>query len=329
MKDMLFLFISIFIASAVLLYVSGNIIVKALVRLSRRLEIQEFVVAFFIMALAASLPNLFVGITSALDGIPELSLGDIFGNNFIAMTLAVAAAVFFSPKKEIESKSQTAKGSLVFTTIAALLPVLLIIDGNLSRIDGVILIGLFVFYVFWLLSKKERFGAVYGAQPNVTAEQKNFAYRFRQSFKDIGQIIFAVSLLVLSSYGIVSSASYFASAFGVSLILVGLLITGLGNALPEVYFSIISARRGETSLILGNLMGSVIFPATLVLGIIVLIHPIVSLEIDTIAVSRAYLLVAAVLFHIFTRTKEKIGHIEGLILLLLYVAFVLSVLLTY
>ena len=86
---------AVFLGCALILYVSGEWVVHGLMRLSRVLHVREFVVAFFVMATAASLPNLFVGITSAMAGIPELSLGDVFGNNLIAMTLAATAGVFF------------------------------------------------------------------------------------------------------------------------------------------------------------------------------------------------------------------------------------------
>ena len=86
--------LAIVVLSGGLLYMAGEFIVASLLKLSRYFKVTEFVVAFFVMAFAATLPNLFVGITSALQGIPELSFGDIMGNNIIALTLAVAVGIF-------------------------------------------------------------------------------------------------------------------------------------------------------------------------------------------------------------------------------------------
>jgi cation:H+ antiporter len=317
----LFLYASIFVACAVMLYISGEWLVHGLSHLSRTLGIREFVLAFFIMATAASLPNLFVGITSALEGIPELSLGDIFGNNIIAMTLAAAAGVFASKQGYISSHGETVKTSLLFTFGAAVLPILLILDGRLSRVDGLILIAFFVFYVYWLISRHERFSKKSEALPVKT--HADFFAHARRGVGDIVKIIAGIALLIVAAFGIVSSASFFASYFGVSLLLVGLLVVGLGNALPEVYFSFVSARRGDTSLIMGNLMGSVIVPATFVLGVVALIHPFETDSLEFLAENRVFLLLAAAMFFVFATSHRKINRREALLLTLVYLAFVI------
>ena len=117
---MMSFYVLIFLACCVLLYFSGEWVVGGLMRMARFLGWREFVVAFFVMAFAASLPNLFVGITSALHKIPQLSFGDVAGNNLVALTLAVALAVLIS-KKELPAESRTVQTTSIFTIIAALL----------------------------------------------------------------------------------------------------------------------------------------------------------------------------------------------------------------
>jgi cation:H+ antiporter len=82
----------IFVLAGILLFIGGELLVDGKLRLARYYGIKEFIVAFFVMAFAGTLPNFFVGITAALQGIPELSYGDVMGNNIIALTLAVALA---------------------------------------------------------------------------------------------------------------------------------------------------------------------------------------------------------------------------------------------
>ena len=311
---------AVFLGCALILYVSGEWVVHGLMRLSRVLHVREFVVAFFVMATAASLPNLFVGITSAMAGIPELSLGDVFGNNLIAMTLAISAGVFFTRRHSIAVHSETVRTSMLFMAVSAVFPVLLLTDGQLGRVDGVLLIGLFLFYVRWLLSQHERFSKKYNGLH--MHSQKEFLKHARLAVKDTAKVAAGVSLLVIAAYGIVSSASFFAAYFELPLLLIGLLIVGLGNALPEVYFSIASAGRGDTALIMGNLVGAVIVPATLILGIVALISPIYVDGLEFLTGSRVFLLVSAALFFLFATTRRRIGPFEAGLLTLLYIAFV-------
>ncbi len=311
---MLWFYILIFFACGVLLYLSGELVIGSLMRMARFLGWREFVIAFFIMAFAASLPNLFIGITSALHQIPQLSFGDVAGNNLVAMTLAVALATLFA-KGGIPAESRVVQTTSVFTIIAAILPLILILDGQLSRIDGMLLIAFFLFYVSWLFSKKERFAKIYNTHKiSIIKDFKNF-------LKDLLKIIFGIVLLIISAQGIVFSAQFFAESFNMSLILIGLLITGLGSALPEIYFAIASARKGESWMILGDLMGAVIVPATLVLGIVALISPIKIIDFSPFAVARLFLIISALFFFFFVPTDRKITKKEGLFLLLIYIAF--------
>jgi len=310
------LYILIFLICCALLYFSGEWVIGGLMRIARFLDWREFVVAFFVMAFAASLPNFFVGVTSALRQIPELSFGDVAGNNLVTLTLAVALAVLIG-KKELPTESRTVQTTSIFTIVAAILPFILILDGILSRADGIILILLFVFYLFWLFSKRERFTKIY-------EEHKILIIKESKIFlKDLGKLILGVLLLILAAQGIVASAQFFALNFNLPLILIGVLITGLGSALPETYFAIASARRGETWMILGDLMGAVIVPATLVLGIVALICPIKIIDVLPFAIARFFLIISAIFFLLFVRTGRKITKKETLILLGIYIAFLL------
>ncbi|HMO78886.1 MAG TPA: sodium:calcium antiporter [Candidatus Paceibacterota bacterium] len=316
--------ILIFIFCCFLLYIAGELIVKNLLKLARYLGVTEFVVAFFVMAVAASLPNLFVGITSALKGVSELSFGDIMGNNMIAMTLAVGLAVFFSPSKEIPADCKTIQKTSIFTIISAVLPIILISDGIISRIDGIVLLGLFAYYIFWLFSKKERFSKIYDEE----YEEKSFVEEAKLALSDILKIFGGGAILLISAQGIVFSASSIARILEFPLVLVGLLILGFGSALPEIYFGISSAKKGETQMILGNLMGAVIIPASLVIGIVSIISPIKSEGLEFSIINRIFLILAAIFFFLFTKSHDKVTKKESYFLVALYILFVTTIIIT-
>lgn len=314
---MIWSYVFIFLTSCLIIFWSGRWLIEALNRMARFLGWREFVVAFFVMAVASTIPNLFVGISSALHGIPQLSFGDVVGGNVIDLTIAVALAVFIA-KRGLPATSRMVQTTSIFTIATAILPLLLILDGTLGRGDGVILILAFFFYVFWLFSKKERFTKVYDANETPIVKE------FKVFIKDLGKVIFGVMFLLLAAEGIVRSASFFAESLQIPVALVGILIVGLGNALPETYFTIASARKGETWMVLGNLMGSVVVPATLVLGIVAIICPIKIVDITSFAVASIFLIISAVFFLFFVRTDRAITKREAVFLLLIYVSFLIA-----
>jgi cation:H+ antiporter len=313
---MLWFYLLLFAICCAIFYFVGELVVSGLMRIAKFLGWREFVVAFIVIAFASSLPNLFVGISSALQKIPELSFGDVAGNNLVALTIAVALATFFA-KGGIPADSRAIQTTAIFTMVSAVLPLILVLDGNLSRIDGLILIGFFIFYLIWLFSKKERFTKIYdGHKIHPFKDFKNF-------LKDLLKVFLGIIFLIISSQGIVKSAQFFANTFSMSLISIGILITGAGSALPEIYFAVASAKKGETWLILGDLMGAVIIPATLVLGIVALICPFQISDFSPFLVARVFLVISALFFYFSVRSGHRISKKEAFILLLIYVAFLI------
>jgi cation:H+ antiporter len=190
--------------------------------------------------------------------------------------------------------------------------------GGLDRIDGIILILAFFAYAWWLFAKDSRFKKVYNKK-----ELKTLA--------DGSSLVWAVFKMVLillvllgASYAIVFSAQYFSSKLHISLGLVGIIIVGLGNCFPEIYFSIISARKEENWLVLGDLMGSVIVCATLVLGIVAVVAPFQIENFTPFLLARVFMIIACFVYIFFINTGRKITKKEGLLLLFIYIGFLLS-----
>ena len=291
-------------------------LVATLVSIAKYLHWREFITAFFIMAFAGALPNLFVDINAALQGLPHLALGDILGGNLFDLTLVIAIAVIFS-KGSLPAESKMVQKSAIFTALIAILPIVLIWDKKLDRIDGLVLLGAFVIYTWWLFSREDRFKKSYSGRPKKAVKTK-----FGLVISLVKVAIFLV-LLLASSYFIISFAQFFAGQLGISLSLVAILIVGLGNCFPEIYFSIISAKRGENWMILGDLMGSVIVCATLVLGILALVFPFEIVDISPFLTARIFTVIAAVAFIIFISSGKKISKKEGLFFLAIYILFLL------
>lgn len=312
---MVWLYIFIFLVSCFILFISSRWLIDALSKIAKYLGWKEFVVAFFMMAFAVSLPNFFVGIISAFNKIPELSFGDVIGGNIVDLSLVVGLAALIS-KSGLSASSRTVQGSSIFTILIAVLPLLLAFDGTLSRADGMILLFAFFCYIFWLFSKEDRFTKVYDG----IIEPMTFKFFFKNF------ILFFISavLLIVAAQGVVKSAVFFANYLSLPLGLIGILIVGLGDSLPEMFFSLQAARKSQDWLLLGDLMGGVVITATLVLGIVALICPIEIGNFSALAIGRLFLVVSALFFLIFLRSGKKITRKEAFILLGIYILFLIT-----
>jgi cation:H+ antiporter len=311
---MIFYFL-LFLVSVFLLVFAGGRAVETLTRISRFLKLREFIVAFILMAFATSIPELFVGISAVFSNVPELSFGDVLGANIINLTLAVGLAALFLGGLEIER--ETVRRGSILMGVVGLLPLLLILDGEISRIDGCILLLAFIFYLTWLFDREEFFRKIYdNLDPTIV--------NFRNFLKDLAMFGGAVILLLLASQGIVKAAVFFAVSLGVELGIIGIFLVAAGTALPEVYFSIRAGRAGETKMILGNLMGCVVITSTLVLGLVSLIQPIRISDPSPYGVARIFLLISVLFFLFISRTKSQISKKEGAVLILIYLLFLIG-----
>jgi cation:H+ antiporter len=256
-----------------------------------------------------------VDVTSAIKNVPHLALGDVIGTNIVDLTLIVGVSALIS-KAGLSLPSRTVQGSSIFTILVAILPLILILDGELSRADGILLIFIFLVYLFWLFQKKERFEKIYdGIKEPLTLKffLKNLLFLF-----------FSISILLLSAQGIVKSALFFSSFFKIPLTFIGALIVGFGTALPEFSFCFQAAKKSQDWMIVGDVMGSVILTTTLVLGTVSLISPIKNLSFSQLLVARIFLLISALLFFVFVRSDKKVTKKEGFFLIFLYFLFLLT-----
>lgn len=305
-----------FIFSFVVLHWLSSGLVSSLVQIGKYLRWREFMIAFFIMAFATSLPNLFVDFNAAIQGKPEIALGDIIGGNLIDLTLVLALAVFFS-RKGLSAESEMVQKSAFFTSAIAVLPLLLIFDSTLSRADGLILILAFIAYTWWLFSKKERFQKTYGQK------QKKPISGFPHFLKNLLKVVVIVILLLFASQIVVYAAEFFSKNLGIPLSLIGILVVALGNSFPEIYFSVTSARKESNWMVLGDLMGSVIICSTMVLGLIALIFPFEIKDISPFFTARIFLIIAALVSLLAISSGRKITKREGMILLFVYIIFLI------
>jgi len=300
----------LFFISCIFLVGSGGYLVKLLIKISRYLRLSEFVVAFIIMAFSTSIPELFVGINSAIKGNPALSLGNVIGSNIADLTLIIGIAALLG--KGIKVKNPFIRKDSLFMLLIAILPIgLMFLGKSLSRIDGIILVSVFLIYM-WHLSKERK-------------ELKNqFKDEHNKNHLILTFILFALCLAVLfiSSHFVVKYATDLALELLLPPILIGLFFVAIGTSLPELVFEIKSvlAKRGDFAV--GDAMGSVVCNSSLVLGVTAIIYPITSNFLLFIT-SAIFMILVSILFLFFIRGKKGLSVTKSIILIILYLLFIM------
>lgn len=300
---------------------STELIVASLKRLARRSRLGSFGITAFILALATSLPELVVGITASVEGLPSVVLGNVLGSNIADISLVIGGASIAAGSLRVVGEK--IRRDLYLTFGAALLPMLLIADQVLSREDGLVLLVIYVILMSTFMRKhaKEVGQHVLEESP---VRRLLLAVSHRGGRGDLGRLIIGVAVLLFSSHMIVQLSEAIATGLGLPVLLIGLFLVAIGTSLPELVFEMKAVVAGQTSMAFGDLLGSVVANSTLILGVAAVIAPI-RLNGDGLlpyATAIAAFVVLYLTFVYFTRSKSRLERWEGMVLLLLYFGFV-------
>jgi len=297
----------LFLASLFILIQCAEYAIKYSSRLAKILRFPEFIVSFFIIALISVLPEATVSIISAFNGEPEMGLGTLLGSNVADLTLVFGIVALFS-SRGIKVKSKILRNDFYYL-ILLLFPLILGFDGRFSRIDGLILvlIGLLFFVKTYFESNKFH---------------KQFSPAKRKPFlKSILFLILSLGILLISAFFTVRFAVNFASEAKLPAMLIGITIIALGTCLPELIFSIKAVKKNHDSLALGDILGTVITDATIILGLVALISPF-SYNPYNIYITGTAMFLAGIFVIFFMRSEKSISKWEGFLLILFYILFV-------
>lgn len=316
---MLILSILGIIVFSLILIKTAEILAKNLEEYSLRTKMGGIFLTSVLVGLTTSLPELFVGITSALNGTPNISLGNAIGSNIANMTIVTGGAALIAGTIVIKNNSYAK--DLLHAFIAGMAPLYLLMDNALSRVDALILIALYFYFNFSLLRKR-----------NIAQIEKNeslwervmmFVHPKRNG-KNLTMIFLSIAAILFSADMIVRMGIYIAGAMNLSMLMIGLFFVAVGTSLPEFAVMIQAIRTKDSSLFMGNLLGSIVANATLIIGVTALISPIyIRAFNDYLYATLAFLLIFFV-FYWFIKSKEKVNRFEGGILILLYAFFTIA-----
>lgn len=304
---MILLNLGLFLLFLVILVKCAEYAIRYSTKVSISLKIPEFVVSFVIVALISILPESTISIISAIKGEPELGLGTLLGSNVADLSLVLGIATLFSPNG-INVKSKILKNNF-FYILLLLVPILLGFDGRFTRLDGLILFLLGMFFFIKIITDNK------DISKKIKKTNKN------DVLKNLIKLIFVLGILLLSAYFTVKYALNFANEVKIPVILVGITIIAFGTCLPELIFSIKAVKKNKDSLALGDIIGTVITDITIVLGIVALISPF-EFNTKNIYVTGTAMVLAGIILTTFMKTDKTINKKEGLIMILFYVLFV-------
>jgi len=301
---------------------STGLVVGTIKRLARWTGMGSFGLTAFILALATSLPELMVGITASLEGLSSVVLGNVLGSNIADISLVIGGAAVAAGSLRVTGEAL--KRDLYLTFGAAILPLLLIEDLTLSRSDGVVLLVVYVLFVATILRKHNRAIGEH-ALAEGSVRRLLLTVTRRGGRGEAGRFVLGVIGLLVSSHMIVQLSKVIALGLGLPVLLIGLFLVGVGTSLPELVFEMKAVRQGYILMAFGDLLGSVVANATLVLGVSAVICPISiagngGLDPYTLAIGTLVVLYGLLIA--FARSKSRLEWWEGIILIMLYFAFV-------
>ena len=312
------------IAGLALLVWSADKFVDGAVGVARFCGMSSLLIGMVVVGFGTSAPEMVVSALSALQGNPELALGNAYGSNIanIALILGVTAIIIPVVVKKIALRRD-----LPILLAVSVLAFYQLHDGAISRMDAVVLLAVFVGIMLFNILSERSIAKKAAAENPIDAVQPDSAKNSSLS-KSVLWLVLGLVLLVASSRMLVWGAVEIARSLGVSDLLIGLTIVAVGTSLPELASSIMAARKGEDDLAVGNILGSNLFNTMAVVGIAGVIAPMDSVDKSVFARDLPLMLGLTALLFIFgipfRKLKGGVGRInrfEGIFFVAVYVGY--------
>lgn len=285
--------------------------------IAKHFQVPSLIIGMTIVAMGTSLPETAVSVTASIAGSNALAVSNAVGSNIFNLMVVIGVCAVLTP---VAVQKSSLKIDIPFSIVCALLLLVLGHDRMmLTRVNGLILIVLFAFFILYMIRS---------AQHSMNNEDSEFAaeaadMKVMSVPKSLIFIVIGIAGITLGSDWVVDGAKTIASAFGISENLIGLTIVAFGTSLPELMTSIVAARKNEVDMALGNAVGSNIFNILMVLGIASALSPISFIRDNIIDI--IILVGFSFIVWLMAWTKHRLDKIEGLAMILLYAGYVVYI----
>ncbi|MDP7141367.1 MAG: sodium:calcium antiporter [Candidatus Woesearchaeota archaeon] len=296
------------VLSILVIMKSASYAINAIIDYAKKTGISEYLIGFLVVSIGTTLPDLSAGIFASLSGQGALILGDVIGSNILDVTVVLGIAAVIARKVKVHGKIVD---RTMFTTLfMVLLPLLLGLDGMISRLDGMILLTAFLVYLSRLLKREGELGKV----------KKDV--KWKNIWKDMFVFVGSLIALLLSARWLVISALRLSYIFNIPVFVMGLVFVAIGNTTPELMVQIKAVMSGHTTMGFGNILGAVVANSTLVIGISSIINPIL-FDKKAFMIPALFAVTAVYIGILFIKKKEVTWQ-EGIALFLIYATFLAS-----
>ena len=290
---------------------SADWLVAGAVTIAKRFKISDFVIGAVIIGIGTSFPELVVSSIGALDGNSDIAIGNVVGSNIFNVFCILGLTALIMP---VAVSRENRRFDLPYCIGLSLLTLLLVFncflggESIISRIDGLILLIFFAFFMFISL-KNGKQNAVADTDEVVTNRQLLFG---------IGKVVFGLAALIISSRFFLNNAIIIAESWGVNKAFIAITLVACGTSLPELAASLVAAAKKNTQLALGNIIGSNIFNLTLILGTASQITPLTSSGITLV---DYVVMIAAAVIPLLFGFKGKLNRWAGAFMFLCFIAY--------
>lgn len=292
------------IVGFLLLIKGADFFVDGASSVAAKLKVPSLIIGLTIVSLGTSLPEAAVSISASLSGSNEISLGNVIGSNIFNLLVVVGVASMILP---IVSDKDILKRDMPINIAITVLLCIMLLDGKLSRIDSAILLVLLVAYITLL---------VRSALKNRTEESEQKVLSWTKS---LIFIVVGAAAIIGGGQLVVNNAKSIAVSLGMGETLVGLTVVALGTSLPELVTSVVAAKKGDSGIAMGNVVGSCIFNILFILGMAGVIMPMAA-DI-TFFIDTGILIAISIIMLVFAFTNRKTSRIEGAVSVLMYIAY--------
>lgn len=310
--------IVLLIIGLIVLIVGGDYLVRGSSSIALRLHLSPLVVGLTIVAFGTSAPELVISVQSALQGSPDLAMGNVVGSNICNLALVLGITAVINP---VRVQANSIRVDWPMTMGTSILLFLAVREGYLEASEGIFFILILCTYLFFIIRQSRR---------DVLASKKEQEEEIpdapsKQIWKDVGFIIIGCIGLYFGSEWFVGSAKDLALSLGVEERVVGLTVVALGTSLPELVTAAVASYKGQTDLALGNLMGSNIFNILSILGITSIIREI-HVHVDILNKDIIWMLMITLMILPLMVMRREVGRVDGFILLIVYAVYIYTVL---
>jgi cation:H+ antiporter len=295
----------IFFAALLLVVRGATFATRYASLLAESFTLSRYTVGFIVVAIISILPETFIALTAGLRGESAFGFGMLLGSNVADLTIVVAGIIFLA-RHSLKVECRILRSHVLYPFLL-LLPLVLGFDGQLTRSEGVALIiaGAVFYYLALRRGREENQGHVRRGD------------RVRNTIFLLG----SMGLLLLGAHFVVSSATTLAHAWGISPVLIGMLVVGLGTTMPEFFFSLKALKQNDDALAIGDILGTVLADATIVVGLLALIAPF-TFPKTIIYVAGVFMVASAFILFSFMRSGRTVTGKEAFALLIFWLTFV-------